>query len=371
MEDGLGEERRLFGDSLRGLLAARVTLPVRQAVAAGDAGPEAALWASLTELGLAGLLVPEAQGGAGLGLLDAALAAEALGRQAAPTPFLGSAVLAVLALRRLADPDTQAALLPALAAGRMRVAFALGTLAGGTGPCTLRWEGERLSGEVAPLVEAAGATHALLALPAGGMALLALDAPGVALRPRPGLDRLRPLAALTLSDAPARLLPGDARPVLDAGRVVLAGETLGAARAMLDQAVAYAGQRRQFGRVIASFQGVKHVCAEMAAWLEPCQAFLWHAAAAQDATGAAGEAEARMLACQLKAHADEVGRDVARHATEVHGGMGFTELLGLPFWFKRIAGNRQLLGGPERCREEAAAAQGLPGPGLAGAGLVA
>jgi len=69
--------------------------------------------------------------------------------------------------------------------------------------------------------------------------------------------------------------------------------------------------------------------------------------------------EAGMLAAQVKAHLDEVGRDVARTATEVHGGMGFTELLGLPFWFKRIMANRQLLGGPERCREEAALAQGL------------
>ena len=151
------------------------------------------------------------------------------------------------------------------------------------------------------------------------------------------------------------LAGGDARRVLDAGRVVLAAETLGAAQAMLDRAVSYAGQRRQFGRVIAGFQAVKHVCAEMAAWLEPCRAFLWYAAQAQDAP----EPEARMLASQVKAHLDEVGRDVARHATEVHGGMGFTELLGLPFRFKRIMANRQLLGGPERCREDAAAAQGI------------
>ncbi|NOG69583.1 acyl-CoA dehydrogenase family protein [Roseicella sp. DB1501] len=365
MAFGLSEEQRLFDTSLRGVLAARVTQAARQAAAeaAGDGTFDAVLWTALTELGLPGLLLPEAAGGAGLGLADAALAAEALGYHAAPTPFLSSAVLAPLALRHLGDPAAQAEWLPALAAGRMRVAFALGALAGGTGSCTLRRDGERLSGEVAPLVEAGGATHALLALPRDGrgegLALLALDAPGVALRPRPGLDRLRPLAALSLSDAPARLLPGDAAPVLDAGRVILAAETLGAAQAMLDQAVAYAGQRRQFGRAIASFQGVKHVCAEMAAWLEPCHAFLRHAAAAQDAARAGGVAEARMLACQVKAHLDEVGRDVARHATEVHGGMGFTELLGLPFWFKRIAGNRQLLGGPERCREEAAMVQGF------------
>jgi len=151
------------------------------------------------------------------------------------------------------------------------------------------------------------------------------------------------------------LAEGDMRHILDAGRVALAAETLGAAQSMMEQAVAYAGQRRQFGRAIAGFQAVKHACAEMAAALEPCRAFVWYAAHAQDRP----EEDARMLAAQVKAHLDEVGRDVARAATEVHGGMGFADLLGLPFWFQRIMANRQLLGGPERCRAEAALAQGI------------
>ena len=342
MEFGLSEDQRQFGDALRRFLTDRVTMELRRA------GDDTALWAGLTELGLPGLLVPEEAGGAGLGMLDAVLVAEALGQHAARTPFLGSAVLAPVALR--ATPH-----LPEIAAGRMRVAIGLGAVTGSTGMCTLRRDGDRLSGSVSGLLDAAGATHLLLALPDGALALVAADAPGVTLNPRPSLDRLRPLADAGFAAAPAEWLAADADRVVDAGRIVLAAETLGAAQSMLDQAVAYAGQRRQFGRSIASFQGVKHACAEMAAWLEPCRAFVWYAAQAQDAP----DPEAHMLACQVKAHLDEVGRDVARHATEVHGGMGFTELLGLPFWFKRIAANRQLLGGPERCREEAAAAQGM------------
>jgi alkylation response protein AidB-like acyl-CoA dehydrogenase len=342
MEFGLSEDQRQFGDALRRFLTDRVSMDLRRT------GDDRALWARLTELGVPGLVVPEEAGGAGLGMLDAALVAEALGQHAAPTPFLGSAVLAPVALRNTAH-------LPEIAAGRMRVAVGLGALTGSTSICTLRRDGDRLSGSATGLLDAGGATHLLLALPDGALALIAADAAGVALHPRPSLDRLRPLVDADLAAAPAEWLAADAARVLDAGRVVLAAETLGAAQAMLDQAVAYAGQRRQFGRSIASFQGVKHACAEMAAWLEPCRAFVWYAAQAQDAP----DVEAHMLACQVKAHLDEVGRDVARHATEVHGGMGFTELLGLPFWFKRIAANRQLLGGPERCREEAGAAQGL------------
>jgi alkylation response protein AidB-like acyl-CoA dehydrogenase len=68
--------------------------------------------------------------------------------------------------------------------------------------------------------------------------------------------------------------------------------------------------------------------------------------------------EALLMACHAKSHTGEVGRFVARTATEVHGGMGFTDLLGLHYWFKRIGFDRQLLGGPEIVRAEAAALQG-------------
>jgi alkylation response protein AidB-like acyl-CoA dehydrogenase len=351
MEFGLDESQRQFDDTLRRFLAERVPMAARHA--AGEA-PD--LWRGLCDLGLAGLLVPEEFGGAGLGMMDAALAAEALGHAAAPTPFLGSAVLAPLAVRLLGSPAQQAEWLPRIAAGEIRATVALGALAGTTGNCSLRLAGGRLSGGITGALDAAGATHLLVAVPAGGMVLVTADAPGVTLRIRRSVDRLRLLADLDFSDAAGEVLAGgDVRRVLDAGRVALAAETLGAAQSMLEQAVAYAAERRQFGRAIASFQAVKHACAEMAAALEPCHAFVWYAAHAQDQP----EDEARMLAAQVKAHLDEIGRDVARTATEVHGGMGFTELLGLPFWFKRIMANRQLLGGPERCRQEAAAAQGI------------
>jgi alkylation response protein AidB-like acyl-CoA dehydrogenase len=249
--------------------------------------------------------------------------------------------MAPAALRWLGTEAQREAHLPRLATGEMRVAVGLGRV---------RLDGDRVTGSLRA-VEAEGATHLLVRAADDAWALVAAPA----LVPRSSLDRLRPLADCALEAAPAEILRGDAGRVLDAGRVALAAETLGAAQSMLDQAVAYAGQRRQFGRAIASFQAVKHVCAEMAAMLEPCRAFVWYAAQAQDAP----EAEARMLAAHVKAHLDEVGREVARHATEVHGGMGFTELLGLPAWFRRIMANRQTLGGPERCRADAARAQGM------------
>ncbi len=97
------------------------------------------------------------------------------------------------------------------------------------------------------------------------------------------------------------------------------------------------------------------MCAEMAASLEPCRSLVWYAGHALDHM----PEESRVTACHAKAHLAEVGRFVAKTATEVHGGMGFTDLVGLHYWFKRIGANRQLLGSPELVREEAARLQGM------------
>ena len=146
-----------------------------------------------------------------------------------------------------------------------------------------------------------------------------------------------------------------AKKVLDAGRIIFAADSLGASETMIEKAVSYAKERKQFNRVIGSFQAVKHMCAEMASDLEPCYAMLWQAAHSFDHE----PDEARLQACQAKSHISEVAKMVSKKATEVHGGMGFTDLLGLHYWFKRIGLNRQLLGGPELIREEAAEIQGF------------
>ena len=142
---------------------------------------------------------------------------------------------------------------------------------------------------------------------------------------------------------------------IDAGRIMLAADSVGAAQVMIDKSVEYAKERKQFGRVIGSFQAVKHMCAEMVAKLEPCRSLIWYAAYSQDFI----EDEARLLSCHAKAHLSEVGQDIARVSTQVFGGMGFTDLLGMHYWFKRIGLSRQILGGPEKVRQEAALIQGF------------
>jgi alkylation response protein AidB-like acyl-CoA dehydrogenase len=360
MRFGLTEEQRLFDDSLRAFLTDRVPIEALRQQTQEGRGFDPAIWQGLCELGLPGLLVPESYGGAGLGVLDAALAAEALGHAAAPIPFAASAVMAPLAFANSASRDQQSEFLPRIATGEMRVGMAFAGTGGQTGVGTLSLQGNRLSGRVQGALDAGEATHVLVYLPDGRAALVEANESGASAQVRRSVDRTRPVTDLSFESAESVVLDAAndrmaaALRVLDAGRVILAADTLGAAQYMLDRAVAWAKERVQFGRVIGSFQGVKHTLAEIVTMLEPCRAFVWHAAYAQDAL----PDEARLFACQVKAHVGDVGREASRMATEVHGGMGFTDLLGLHYWFKRCTFDRQMLGGPERCREEAARLQG-------------
>jgi alkylation response protein AidB-like acyl-CoA dehydrogenase len=360
MEFGLSLEQRQFDESLRAFLADHLPMDRLRVLAETGMGYDETLWGSLVELGLHGLLVPERFGGAGLGVLDAAVAAEALGHAAAPVPFVGSVVMASLALMNSATEAQQNEYLPLIAAGECRFAVALPSLAGQAGPATVGFSNGRLTGHITGVADAGAATHVLVYLPDGHAAVVAADSAGVSTRTQRSVDRTRPVADVTFDGAVAERLDAANAPitaahrVLDAGRVVLAADTLGAAQRMFDSGVAFAKERVQFGRVIGSFQGLKYTLAECVTALEPCRAMVWYAAYAQDAL----PDEARLTACHAKAHVGDVGRDIARLSTEVHGGMGFTDLLGLHYWFKRISFNRQILGGPERCRDEAAQLQG-------------
>jgi alkylation response protein AidB-like acyl-CoA dehydrogenase len=352
MEFGLSQEQTLLQDSVNRFLDGQVPLArVRRFVDDRDDGD---IWQGLADLGVPALLIPESAGGVGLSCLDAALVAEALGRHATPAPFLG-AIVAPLAFA--AAGIDQDALLADIAAGGARVGLALGEAVGARADAGVRASGGRLDGKALFVTDYPASCY-LVADDRHGLHLVAADAEGLAGRLLTTVDRTRPTAELTFSSTPAQRISDDPQVlarVLDVGRVMLAADTLGAAQTMLDKAVAYAGEREQFGRPIGSFQAVKHMCAEMAAALEPCRAMVWYAAHALDHI----PEEAHLTACHTKAHLAEVGTFVAKTATEVHGGMGFTDLLGLHYWFKRIGFNRQLLGGPELLREEAARAQQL------------
>jgi alkylation response protein AidB-like acyl-CoA dehydrogenase len=360
MDFALTDDQRMMQESVDRTLER--LCPLARVRAAVDRGETVArdVWDGLVELGITGIMIPEAHGGLGLGLLDAALVAEALGRHVAPVPFAASAVLAPLALLRAGTPAQQARWLPRLASGAAIAGVAIAEGVAGARPSAgVTASGGRLDGRALFALDALAADVLVVADSAGGLHLVEAGAPGLERIALTSIDRTRPLAELCFAGTPAEPLAADGgstlRALRDAGWVLLAADTLGAGWRMIDASVAYAQERKQFGRVIGSFQAVKHLCAEMAAEFEPCRALVWYAGYAFDAI----PAEASLVAAHAKALTGEVGRFVARTATEVHGGMGMTDLLGLHYWFKRIGLDRQLLGGPERVRHLAAAMQGF------------
>lgn len=356
MEFDLSPDQRLMVDSVARALDDAAPLDRIRRYAGDDPDDGADLWQLATELGLPGLVIAEDAGGSGLDLLDAAVVQQTLGARVAPLPFTSACVLAPLALG-LADADAARAWLPRVAAGETRVGIAISEACGARENAGVDRTGGKLNGR-ALFVMDIEADAFIVADRSGGLHLVDGADTGLTRTALVTVDRTRRTGELRFDNAAAIALDAEADAItrlVDAGRVLLAADALGSAQYMLEAAVAYAGEREQFGRVIGSFQAVKHLCAEMAAALEPCQSLLWYAAHAWDHL----PQESRLYACHAKAHISEVASRVAKTATEVHGGMGFTDLLGLHYWFKRIGLDRQLLGGPDRCREDAARLQGL------------
>lgn len=362
MEFGLSDEQRMLADSMRRFAEARVDGERLATLIDGGDIANDELLEGLAELGAFGIFTEEAYGGSGMTLLDACLVQQALGRHALPLPFTASAILAPLALAA-ADSRTRDEWLPALASGSRRVGMGLSERGGrrpGTGVSS---SGAAATGSARFVIDAQGADAWILAVEGDGLILVEAGAEGAQCLTLNSIDRSRSVAEIRLHNSPCTpLLPpgGDPAPLsrlLAAARVALAFDSLGAAERMLERAVAYALERKQFGRVIGSFQAVKHLCAEMAAEIEPCHSLLWYAAYAAEAY----PEEFELMACHAKAHMGEVGQFVARTATEVHGGMGFTHEMGLHYFFKRIGLNRQLLGNPDQVRRHAAALQGWQG----------
>jgi alkylation response protein AidB-like acyl-CoA dehydrogenase len=358
---GLNEDQTMLQDSVRRYLESASDLEQVRGFAEGDASLAQTLQNGLMELGVPFVLLPEQHGGLGLGVLEAALIQEQLGRHIAPSGYAASYGMAIIGLREAGDSDW----LDRIASGEVIMGVGLTEAVGGREGAGVTLSGDKATGRATFVIGAENATHFMLTT---GEQLIVVErhAAGVSETALTMIDKTRHAVTLDLDSATAHIVSGNnhaADPLgaqakmIDAGRVLVAADTLGAATMMLEKAVEYAKTREQFNRPIASFQAVKHMCAEMAAKLEPCRALIWYAAYAQDHM----PEEAPLMSRLAKAHVSEVAKFVARTSTEVHGGMGFTDLLGLHYWFKRIGANRQLLGGPQAVREEAAKLQGFVG----------
>ena len=357
---GLSEEQSFFQDNVRKYLEEHATIDNIKHIANGDEkNLSAEIHQGLLNLGINGLLIPEEFGGLGLDLLFAAVVSEALGGGAGPTPFIAPYVMAPIAIRHAGSMSQHENYLSKIATNEYRFGVGFSEFIGKRNDAGITFSDNVLNGRAMFVLDAIDATHLLLADDKGKIFVVDTKSANLEIVKLTTVDKTRQYSEVICKNLEAELLENSSDSVepinkaIDAGRIMLAADSLGASQTMIDKAVDYAKERKQFGRAIGSFQAVKHMCAEMAADLEPCYALVWHAAHCHDHS----PSEARLMACHAKAHVSEMSKGIAKKATEVHGGMGFTDLLGLHYWFKRIGLNRQILGSPELVREEAYKAQ--------------
>jgi alkylation response protein AidB-like acyl-CoA dehydrogenase len=310
MSIAITEEHRALAQSVADFLTDHQSRAAARSLLEAEVDTLPAFWAELANLGLLGLHVPEELGGSGFGLPETLVVAEQMGRYLAPGPFVPTVITsAVLAA---AGPDElQKRLLPGLADGSVIGAAALGgevTYADGaaTGKA-----GVVISGHLADV----------LLVPAGDDVLVVeKSAGGVQARVPANLDQSRRAARVTLDAATATVLPGARQLLTDVARAVLAAEAVGVAAETTEQAAEYAKARQQFGRPIATFQAVKHHCANMLVAAELATAATWDAGRA----GIGGGDQFSYTAAIAAVLAVPAAVGNANLNIQVHGGIGFT-----------------------------------------------
>ncbi|MGI5155144.1 acyl-CoA dehydrogenase family protein [Microbispora sp. CA-102843] len=346
---------------------------------------DAELWKALArDIGVAGLLIPEELGGAGASAREAAVVLEELGRAVAPVPFLSSAVLATQALLvargQGAGGDVAGELLGRLAAGEATAALAVSFAASPYAPpapvATLGEDGT-VTGTITGVIGAEVADVLLVPVRLSQetelcVGLCAVEAsPAVRVTPVTSLDLTRPIATVSFTSAPARIVArADGLEVpwvweaLVRGAGLLASEQLGVAEWCLTTTVAYVKERRQFARPVGSFQAVKHRLADL--WLEVVGA----RAAARNAADRLAEApaagplgdDAAVAVAVAQAHCGAVAVHAAEECVQLHGGIGMTWEHPAHLYLKRAKADQIALGTPGDHREALAGPADLPAP---------
>jgi alkylation response protein AidB-like acyl-CoA dehydrogenase len=360
-------DQELLSETVNRFLAEQAPIsPYVRGLLDDDRGFGDPVWAGLGDLGVIGLVAPEANGGAGMGMVDAAVVLEALGRHVTPGPFLASAVGAI-SLVTLAGTDAERAeLLPGLATGETIGTVALwepGRRAHWRDPeMTAAADGDawRLHGTKVHVPDAVAASLLLVVAATGGdrgVFAVEPDAPGVRVTPTPTVDGTRKVATVELDGAPGRRIGGaDATEAIaatvDRIGVAMVLDGVGAAERALELAVEYAKERRQFDRPIGAFQAVQHLCADMLRAVELARAAAYYACWACDAADAG---ERHRAATMAQAFAADTLYQVGATAIQVFGGIGFTWEHDIHLFYKRLLTLQQHAGGATDQLEELAA----------------
>lgn len=351
----LNEEQQMLKEAAAGFLAEKAS--VAQLRELRDSGNEDGfsrdVWAEMANMGWAGIAIAEEFGGIGYGYTGLGLVLEQAGRNLSASPLQSTVLVAATLITELGSAEQKEQLLPAIASGELLVSLALQE-GHHHRPEQTATRVERdgddyvLSGTKVLVADASTANRFIVIARSAGTAgdqaglsafLVDADAAGLSQEARSMVDS-RSVGALTLEKVrvPAANLLGEEGKVwdglartLDIANIGIAAELLGLSAEAFERTVAYLKERKQFGRVIGSFQGLQHRAAELFAELELARSIVLQALQAVDS----GDDNLPLLASAAKAKLCEVAQRASNEAVQMHGGIGMTDECEIGFFIKR------------------------------------
>ena len=355
MDFDLTEEQRLLSDSITRLLADRYGFEARKGYMKQPEGWSADLWAQYAELGLLGLPFSEEHGGFGGGPVEVMLVMQELGRVLALEPYLATVVLGGTAVKLAGSAAQQAAILPAVADGSLKLAFAHAERGARYDLADVQTTAKRgaggwvLDGAKSVVLHGDSADKLIVsARSAGGrddpagITLFLVDAaaPGLARRGYTLRDETRAaeiaLSNVAVSEADVLGTPGAGlgviERVVEAGIAAMGAEAVGAMEAMQAMTLEYSRTREQFGKPIGQNQVVQHRLSDMLMSLEQGRSMAMLATVSIEEPDAAERA--RMIA-MAKVGYGQAARFVSQQAIQLHGGIGMTEEYAVGHYFRR------------------------------------
>ena len=374
MDITLNEQERMLQEQARSFLAKEVTLGLVRAMEKDPRGYPPALWKKIAGLGWLGIPLPEAHGGAGLGILELSLIAEEIGKTLAPVPFIPTVVMGAMALLDGGNDEMKKRILPRVASGETLLTMAylehgkpdlgwvrdvLSTTAHRAG------DGYLVTGHK-QFVHYALAADSLLTLAAdassGKPLWLLIDhaTPGVTVRhlSTTAADHHCHVSFQKVAVPERNVLHGDAWLILEKAlqraAVASCASMVGAAERVLEFTTEYAKTRVQFGRPIGAFQAVSHRCADMAVDTEGARYITYEAA-----WSLSRGHDAAIDISTAKAFVSDAVRDVMLNGHQAHGAIGFSEEHPMPLYSRRAKMAEALFGSATLHRERVAHLLGL------------
>ena len=342
------EEEAALRDSVRDVVEGISPPSVVRAIFE-EQGDASEVWRQMVELDWPGLAIAEEHGGVGMGFLELAIVAEQLGRAVVPGPFLATATQFAPAVRELGDADAQARILPKVAAGQLTGALAVAERGswrlddlGVAAQATPSGDGWKLSGRKEAVLDGATADQILVVVRGdAGLGAFVVDRSQVVVEPRHIADPTMPIADLVLDGievggdavlaAPGADREARVQRVVEEATVILAINGIAACREAFDMTLAYAKEREQYGRLIGSFQALKHRFANLYLSVERASSVCWFAAL----TIAEDDQRRSQATSIAKAAVGECQSLLATDAIQLHGGIGFTWEHDVHFLVKR------------------------------------